>query len=146
MTHFNELEEPLTSESKKRKIGLDFKQVCFLCEKKRDSKGVWELLLVRSNDKQKEIHKKAKELHDNDVLLKIEGFGDTCIDMLAKDFRYHKSCMTKFQFRSYKPPEPCTSEQTMTADNIFEATFATLISEISDQLLKQKAIIPINYF
>lgn len=74
----------------------ELKNLCFICEKDRDSKGNRKLVLVSSFSRQNEIWKKAKNLHDVKMLAKIEGFGDCCIDMIAKDFKYHYICITRY--------------------------------------------------
>lgn len=81
--------------SKARKLSREgpllLKDLCFICEKTRDMKGNRKLTLVSSLSRQNEIWKKAKHLNDVDMLAKIEGFGDRCINMIAKDFKYHHS-------------------------------------------------------
>ena len=69
---------------------LDAKTCCFICGKSRDPKGKHVLVLVSSFDMQHSVHKKAKELGDESILVKIEGHGDSTVDMIAKDFRYHR--------------------------------------------------------
>jgi len=41
------------------------------------------LILVVSKERQDSIYRKALELKDDDLLLKIQGFGNKCIDMIA---------------------------------------------------------------
>ena len=72
---------------------IDYKTRCFICNKERDSKGSWQLTLVATETRQKAIHDKAKYLNDHEMLIKIEGYGKNSIDMIAADFRYHKSCI-----------------------------------------------------
>ena len=65
------------------------KSVCFICEKERDSRGERNLLAIATPDgREKAVHQKAKDLNDEAMLLKIEGHGDTCIDMVANNFHY----------------------------------------------------------
>jgi hypothetical protein len=40
---------------------------------------------------------KSKELQEDAILLKIQGYGESLIDMVCADFRYHKSCMCNFE-------------------------------------------------
>ena len=68
----------------------------FICCKKRDKKGVNKLRLVESYDKQSRIWQKARELNDGNMLHRIQGHGDECIDMVASDFRYHDSCIAAY--------------------------------------------------
>ena len=69
---------------------------CFICKKSSDFKGKHILVLVSSYDMQISIHQKAKELDDESILMKIEGHGDFTVDMIAKDFKYHRLCMNAF--------------------------------------------------
>ena len=66
----------------------DLKNDCFLCEKQSDSKGVWNIFLVATNQRQDKIHKKAKEIQDDVLLRKIEVHGESCLDMVVADLRY----------------------------------------------------------
>ena len=75
---------------------IGFKTCCFLCNKKRDPNGNWQLTLVSTETRQQAIHKKAKYLNDEELLVKIQGHRNQAIDMIAADFRYHKSCMDNF--------------------------------------------------
>ena len=75
---------------------IDFKTFCFLCNKKRDPKGNWQLTLASTETRQQAIHEKAKYLSDEELLVKIQGHGNQTIDMIATDFRYHESCMDNF--------------------------------------------------
>ena len=68
------------------------KSVCFLCEKERDSYGVWTLIAIATPDgRERAIHKKAKDINDEVMLFKIKGHGETCVDMVANNFHYHRS-------------------------------------------------------
>ena len=58
--------------------------------RRRDSRGERNLLAIATPDgREKAVHQKAKDLNDEAMLLKIEGHGDTCIDMVANKFHYH---------------------------------------------------------
>ena len=94
-------DEPGTSQECKRRRSdcVDFKICCFLCEKERDTKGNRTLIIVATKKREDSIHRKAKEKNDKSVLWKIMGHGDNCIDMVAADFRYHRSCMNYFTTR-----------------------------------------------
>ena len=70
---------------------IDFKTCFFLCNKKRDPKGNWQPTLVSTETRQQAIYEKAKYLNDEELLVKIQGHGNQAIDMIAADFRYHKS-------------------------------------------------------
>ena len=60
-------------EGRGKRSSTDFKSVCFLCEKERDSKGDRLLTLVSTADRQRSIHEKAKQLNVEAVLLRIGG-------------------------------------------------------------------------
>ena len=49
------------STRKRRNQQVVMKSNCFLCEKQRDSKGVWNTILVATKQRQKMIHRKAKK-------------------------------------------------------------------------------------
>ena len=116
-----------------RKGRIDFKSVCFICEKERDGKGNRSLISVTTIDRQRSIHKKAKELEDEIVLVKIMGHGDKCIDMIANNFCYHIWCMNRFMATRGKH-EGDVSENL----SEYDTSFLELVSEISDRLLKDK--------
>ena len=79
---------------------IDHKTQCFICRRERTSKGDHKLLLVSMADRQNSIWKKAKDLQDENMLYHIHGFGDNCIDMVANDFKYHKSCLDSYLTKS----------------------------------------------
>jgi hypothetical protein len=126
-----------SGEREGRRSLTDFKAVCFLCERERDTKGDRTLTLVSRVDRQKSIHDKAKGLRDEAVLLKIEGHGDYCLDLIANDFRYHLRCMNNFMNRRCK-----ASEQTCDSKGVteYDKVFQMLVSEISPGLLINKHV------
>lgn len=108
---------------------IDAKTCCFLCEKSRNPKDRHILVLLSSFDMQHSIHQKAKELGDESILMKIEGHGDSTVDMIANDFRYHRLCMTRFLNRKKE------EESSSTGTNPYDSAFEQLCNEISDPLL-----------
>ena len=112
---------------------LDAKTCCFICGKRCHPKGKHALVLVSSFDMQYS-HKKAKELGDESILVKMEGHGDSTVDMITKDFRYYRLCMTCF-LNSRKEDE-CYSTRTSPYDLAFEQ----LCGEISDPLLEHQSV------
>ena len=78
---------------------VQFKEECFVCRKTRDKKGDRKLILVSTTNRHNLICTKAKELKDNHMLQILQGFGESCADMVASDFRYHKSCLTSYMNR-----------------------------------------------
>ena len=109
---------------------IDYKSVCFLCEKERDSKGDRKLTLIATKERQDKVHKKAKELQDEALLRKIEGFGDAHIDFVAYDFRYHTKCMNQLLAARGKSD---TGRENSSV-SVHEKTFQKLLSEISGEL------------
>ncbi|GFR98062.1 hypothetical protein ElyMa_004491600 [Elysia marginata] len=105
------------------------KKVCFLCERERTTyskKRDRNLILVSTIDRQRSIHEKAKQLQDVSVLTKVQGFGSECIDMVANDFRYHRSFMADFLNR--KAQTPCLSSAASSAtmsreESVLESIF-----------------------
>ena len=91
------------SYSRRESLGIDYKTNCFICEKQRDSKGTWALVVIATKQRQEAVYLKAKLLDDDKMLMKIQGYGDEPADMIAADFRYHKSCMDIYMNR--KPKE-----------------------------------------
>ena len=109
---------------------IDFKTCCFLCDKKRDPKGNWQLTLVSTETRQHAIHEKAKYLNDEELLVKIQGHGNQAIDMIAADFRYHKSCMDNFMNKKLSA---------VIKENAYDLAFSDMASEISESLIKDQS-------
>ena len=84
---------------KHKRSMVDFKACCFICNKQRDSKGSWQLILVPTKQRQNAILEKANYLKDDDILIKIQGHTEAPIDMIAANFQLHKSCMNNFMNR-----------------------------------------------
>ena len=125
-------EEPSTSEMKttsRSTLPIDFKTCCFLCGKKRDPRGNWQLTLVASKTSQQAIHEKAKYLNDKELFVKIQGHGDQPIDMIAADFRYNKSFMDSFMNKWLSSVR----------ENAYHLAFGELVSEISESLIKDQS-------
>ena len=102
----------------------------FVCNKKRDPKGNWQLTLVSTETRQQAIHEKAKYLNDEELLVKIQGHGNQAIDMIAADFRYHKSCMDNFMNKKLSA---------VIKENAYDLAFSELASEISESLIKDQS-------
>ena len=119
-------ENASTSTSKKRK-SIDFKDVCFICEKQRDKKKNYKLILVASVERQRSFYEQALRLEDQDMLLKIQGLGNECIDMIAADFRYHASCMD-----NYRNKRPLALSPLSIA---YDDAFQVLIQEVGSQIV-----------
>ena len=93
----------------------------------RDKKGNWALVLVSTQDRQNTVWAKAKELQDDSMLQQLQGSGDSCVDMIANDFRYHKACLDAYMMQT--PSKTCAKPP-----NVFEVGFAWLVSHIDDTL------------
>lgn len=121
-----------------RRSSMDFKKtlkdLCFLCEKERDSKGDRKLTLVSTKERQQSIHQKAKELNRKDILFKIDGYGDQCSDLIANDFRYHLRCMNKFM------SERAQVETKAHDPSLHDQVFQHLLSEVSPGLMSDRHV------
>lgn len=97
----SDIVNPSTENTSKRINNLSKKspQNCIICNKGRDSKGCKKVKQITTFNRQNEIWAKAKELNDADMLHRIQGFGDTCIDMIANDCCYHNLCLLNFLCR-----------------------------------------------
>lgn len=120
---------------KEGRVNIDYKSCCFICEKARDKKGERNLILVATDQRQRSIYCKALELQDDKMLLKIQGLGNKPLDMVAADIRYHKSCLDKFMNRRNVFPVAAT-----TRFDVYDSAFRTLVSEISNKLLNERAV------
>ena len=122
--------EDAPSVSKVPRQSVDYKEVCFICERVTDRKGIYQKRLIGDFKRQTAVHRQAKLLKDDAVLTKIEGHGKTCKDLIAADFRYHQSCMNSFLGRSYSE-----AESVITPDNsVYDQAFIQLIQEIHEPL------------
>jgi len=133
-----ELDEDIASGSAnrsdiyRRSSAVNLKKCCFICEKERDAKGVWKLILVATEPRQKAIYEQAMKIQDQAILLKIHGIGNR--DMVAADFRYHKSCMDTFMNRR---ETKCIMP--VNQGDPYENAFGKLLLEITDTLLKDQS-------
>lgn len=110
---------------------IKLKEECFVCRKARDKKGNWTLVLVRTLDRQNSVWSKAKELQDDNMLRELQGFGETCVDMIANDFRYHKTCLDAYMNQTAS--KTCTK-----LPNVFEQGLTWLVSQIDDTFSRNK--------
>ena len=113
------------------KSSTQLKEECFVCGKSRNKKGHWKLVLISTTDRQNSVWTKAKELNDENMLRQLQGFGNSCIDMVASDFRYHRTCHDSYMMKTPadsgpKPP------------NTFDAGFLWMVSYINDTLAENK--------
>lgn len=116
----------------RKRSSVHFKSCCFICNKERDAKGSWQRILVATKQRQNAIHQKAKDIKDEGILVKIQGHTDECIDMIAADFRYHKTCMNNFMNR--RPTRSSNS-----TNCVHDDAFSLLVSEITNPLLKERS-------
>ena len=99
-------------------------------QQKGDPRGNWQLTLVSTETRQQAIHEKAKYLNNKELLVKIQGLGNQTIDMIAADFRYHKSCMDNFMNKKLSA---------VIKENVCNLAFSELASEISESLIKDQS-------
>ena len=64
------------------------------------------------------------------MLVKIQGHRNQTIDMIAADFRYHKSCMDNFMNKKLSA---------VIKENAYDLAFSELASEISESLIKDQS-------
>jgi len=114
---------------------VNYKTECFICEKARSRKGDRHLLLVSNVNRQSSIWECAQKLNDSQMLHKLQGFGNKCIDMVAGDFRYHRQCMS-----SYLMSTNSDLSFTQSASNAYDSAMAQLASEIDDSLFKDGGV------
>ena len=79
------------------------------------------------------IWNKARELQDENILFKIQGFEDECIDIPANDVQYHVSSMNTFM--NMRKPSGNANEK-----SIYEDVFHNLMKEIEDPLLQSRKV------
>lgn len=111
------------------------KKTCIICNKERDTKGNRKQIYVRTFNRQNEIFQKAKELHDEQILRRIQGVGSSCMDMIANDVKYHNLCMLYFLKRS----------KGVVRDEVpkFKDVFLKIVPKLGDQLLSRQQVLTI---
>ena len=119
----------------------EFTKVCFVCGKERDRKGERKLILVATKDREDTILRKAKELDDFAMLHMIQGHGERCTDLIANDFRYHKSCLTLYLLKS----RPSSTEQDQPIDSEqrvdeYERALKETVSKVEGKLLNENTV------
>ena len=113
---------------------MEYKTNCFICEKPRDSKGTGTLVVIATKQRQEAVYLKAKLLDDDKMLLEIQGYEDEPADMIAADFRYHKSCMAIYMSR--KPKE---KNNPACVSTVLDSVFEKLVCEIQDRLFRERS-------
>jgi len=91
--------------------------------------------LIATLDRQNAIWKKANELQDDDMLRKIRGSDEKCTDMVAADFRYHRTCMNFYLTRRMQ-----TQVEPSTDTSPYDAALTQLVSRIDKPLFRDGAI------
>lgn len=117
------------------KAKIDYKKVCFVCEKSRDKKGDRKLILVGYEKRQDKIFQKALQLNDSDMLHKIED-GGKCLDMVANDFRYHKGCLDGYMLKRI-PNKGGTDDEN---ECHYQSAFESVMSEIEEKVLNEHSV------
>jgi len=123
---------PITRSSTPQPI--NYKEECFICGRERTTKGDRSLLLVSTMDRQTSVWDKANELRDEDMLLKLRGSNNNCIDMVAGDFQYHKTCMNNYLTKRVPTQETCTHTSP------YDAALTQLVSHIDEPLFRDDAV------
>ena len=91
-------------------------------------------LLVKTKEWQFSLQQKAKDLNDKALFLRIQGFGDTTIDMVTYNVCYHRIRMNR-----YMSKRPATSLNSDMADDN-DDTFNYSISKITQPLLNGSVV------
>ena len=111
---------------------VDYKTRCFLCKKERDKKGVRTLILISEQGREEHIHRRVKELADKELMIAVEAHCTTHKDMIAADFSYHRSYMSRFMLS--KLPSDVKGNQN------YDSAFVDLVNEIKEDVLKKRAV------
>lgn len=113
---------------------IRYKHQCFICCKERDKKGEWKLLLITDLEGHKPIQQKARSLHDEVMLKRLHMFDSGSIDIVAADFRYHRSCMTTYMNKRI------TGAKQQAENDPYNDAFEKLISEIEAPLFLENKV------
>ena len=70
-------------------------------------------------------------------MLTIQGHGKEPVDMIASDFRYHKSCMDKFRSRHGERAPTLVRDDAH--NSMYDKASSTLASEIIDPIFKDRS-------
>lgn len=111
------------------------KAKCIICNKERDIKGNRKQIFVTTFNRQNEIFQKAKELDDVQILNRIQGIGNSCMDMIANDVKYHRLCMLEFLKRS----------KSIAKDTVpkFRDLFIKIVPKLGEFLLSRHQILTV---
>lgn len=112
---------------------FDSKTQCVICCKTyHDHKKPTSL--VTTNDRQNSLHRKAKELDDQALLTRIQGFGDQAIDMVAYDVCYHRVCMNRYM------SQRSLNRRSLDTSDMNHETFSAFVKKINDPIFKHSAV------
>lgn len=114
---------------------VDFKKVCFVCEKTRNKRDERTLILITTKERQEQVFRKAKFLDDKKMLHKIQGFGDTCMDLIANGFRYHRKCLSPYLLLT-----PVKDDSSASSLDKYKCSFDALVSEIEEKILHENTV------
>lgn len=81
-------------------------------------------MLITDLEGHKPIQQKARSLHDEVMLKRLHMFDSGSIDIVAADFRYHRSCMTTYMNKRI------TGAKQQAENDPYNDAFEKLISEI----------------
>ena len=104
---------------------MTIKLAAFLYKTECDKKGVRTLILIAEHGREEHIHRRVKELADKELMNAVESYCTTHKDMIAADFMYHHSCMSRFMLS--KLPADVEGNQN------YDSTFVDLVTEMSTE-------------
>ena len=114
---------------KEAECNFDFQMLCVICGKAKlaGDKKHEKLSVIEGSPAKMNLFNAAKKVQDKYVLLRIQGEGDTPIDICALKARYHRTCHKALINKSRDSLE--------SQSDIFSAAFNSLLSEIETPLL-----------
>ena len=72
--------------------------------------------MVKTDNCQQTLIRKAQEINDESLLHLIQGYGNDSIDMIAYGICYHKPCMNRYTAKRSSTPDLKESRVTVTTD------------------------------
>lgn len=125
----------VASTGEKKRKTVERPKLCIICNKIRDTKGSRKLKQVTTFNMQNEIWAKAKEKNDEHLLYRIQGFGDSCIDMIANENTYHNLCILNYLKIKATPNKLVTLT--------FNDIFLKVLPSLEDLLLIQNKVLTV---
>ena len=96
------------------------------------------MCVLEKGDRSERIWKKATELQDEKMLLKV-AFGDTVGDLVLRDIRYHELCLTNYLLQKKQPDQ-------FKEDDKYDAALKQLLENenFEHNIFENNAIIPVT--